>query len=156
MLRGPRSPDPQADIGVCDFTYSLLPHQGDWRAANVDREAEALRAPLFARSLAPEQNGTLHGAWAPFTISTAGAMRVAVAAVKLAERDDRLIVRLVNLDGGRGIATIAWHMPVKTVEAVNLLEQPWPLAGMTHDAPRNETVVPCGPFQIITLAISKP
>jgi alpha-mannosidase len=35
LLRGPTYPDPDADQGEHHFTYSLLPHRGDWRAGTV-------------------------------------------------------------------------------------------------------------------------
>ncbi len=31
LLRAPRSPDPEADIGRHAFTYALLPHAGGWQ-----------------------------------------------------------------------------------------------------------------------------
>src|SRR5262249_42905009 len=30
LLRSPRVPDPEADLGEHHFTYSLFPHLGDW------------------------------------------------------------------------------------------------------------------------------
>ena len=41
LLRGPRSPDPEADIGRHEFAYALLPHAGGWREAGVVGEARA-------------------------------------------------------------------------------------------------------------------
>ncbi|MEL7472840.1 MAG: glycoside hydrolase family 38 C-terminal domain-containing protein, partial [Planctomycetota bacterium] len=49
LLRSPTHPDPGADRGEHTFTYSMLPHEGDWRAAMVDVEAELLSTPMRAR-----------------------------------------------------------------------------------------------------------
>ena len=46
LLKGAIFPDASADIGQHRFTYSLLPHQGDWRAP---RWCAALRAERAAR-----------------------------------------------------------------------------------------------------------
>jgi len=48
LLRSPTDPDPHADEGHHEFTYSLLPHAGDWRAQTVQRAYE-LNLPLLAR-----------------------------------------------------------------------------------------------------------
>lgn len=53
LLRGTEYPDPHADLGVHEFTYSLLPHGGDWRAADTVRQAYALNVPLLPREAAP-------------------------------------------------------------------------------------------------------
>ncbi|MER3486844.1 MAG: hypothetical protein C4345_13595, partial [Chloroflexota bacterium] len=48
LVRGPIYPDPFADEGHHWFTYSLLPHTGDWVQAGVVFEAFALNSPLIA------------------------------------------------------------------------------------------------------------
>lgn len=48
LLRSPRWPDHTADIGVHEFTYSLYPHEGDWRAGNVVQQGFELNQPLLA------------------------------------------------------------------------------------------------------------
>ena len=155
LLRSPKFPDPQADMGLHEFTYSLMPHAGDWRAAGVDREAEALNAPLLAMAVPAPAHGAPARDWAPFTIETAGAAGIAVAAVKRAEDDARLIVRLVETHGGRGSVTLAWNLPAGTVEPVDLLERSTTLDGFAHDAARRRTTVAVRPFQIVTLAASR-
>ncbi len=39
LLRAPKSPDPEADMMNHEFTYSLLPHHGDFRESGVIRQA---------------------------------------------------------------------------------------------------------------------
>ena len=50
LLRSPRMPDPEADIGRHEFAYALLPHAGGWREAGVVGEAACFNAPLRATS----------------------------------------------------------------------------------------------------------
>ena len=46
LLRAPKSPDPDADMGRHEFAYALLPHAGGWREACVLAEAIRFNAPL--------------------------------------------------------------------------------------------------------------
>ena len=55
LLRGPQYPDPQADRGLHRFTYSLLPHAGDFRTGDVIAEGYRLNLPL--RCIAASQAG---------------------------------------------------------------------------------------------------
>jgi alpha-mannosidase len=153
LLRSPKFPDPQADMGAHELTYSLMVHDGDWRAAGVDHEAEALNSPLWAIPLPTGQRGPLQKEWAPFGFDIDGAAGVAVSAVKRAEDDDRLVVRLVETHGGCGQATITWNLPVRAVEVVNLLERPLAADGFVHDAAQRRSTLALRPFQIVTLAL---
>ncbi|MCC6677533.1 MAG: alpha-mannosidase [Phycisphaerales bacterium] len=156
LLRSPKWPDPDADMGDHEFTYALMPHDGDWRAAGVDAEGEALAAPMRARPVEPRP-GKLNR-WSPFRISTDGPVGIAVDAFKPAHDDDRLILRLHEHHGGRGTAHIDWNIPPRAVAATDLLEQPTDLRGLEHRsdlrAGQPRTSVPLRPFQIVTLAIS--
>ncbi len=49
LLRSPFWPDPLADEGIQELTYSLLPHAGGWHEGGVLAEAEDLNRPLLAR-----------------------------------------------------------------------------------------------------------
>jgi alpha-mannosidase len=152
LLRSPKFPDPRADLGRHEFTYSLIVHDGDWRAAGVDRQAEALNNPLIVRPLPAGSAGTTHDRWTPFELAAHGPVGVEIVAVKRAADDDRLILRLVETHGGRGHVTVAWNLPVVGVQCVDLLERPSSNAEITHDSPSRRTTVPLRPFQIVTLA----
>ncbi len=152
LLRSPKFPDPQMDMGEHEFTYSLMLHEGDWRAAGVDRQAEMLNEPLMALSLPADRAGSVVVQWAPLTLQVGGCANVSVVALKPAEDDDRLIVRLVETHGGSGEVTLDWHLPVSAVEPVNLLEQSSDAAHINHDSSSGRTVLRMRPFQIVTLA----
>ncbi len=155
LLRSPRFPDHNADRGTHEFTYSLMPHDGDWRGAGVLHEAEALNTPLLMCSPAADQPGACHDGWAPIEIAVAGAADVVIAAFKRAEDDERLILRLVESHGARGTVTLRWHLPVSAVETVDLLERPLAVAGFVHHPADKQTVISIRPFQIITLAATR-
>lgn len=162
LLRAPAWPDPQADRGDHEFTYAVMPHAGDWRAAGVDAEGEALAAPLqcFAIQASSASDGPARTPrWSPLHITTEGAIGIAIDAIKPAHDDDRLIVRLHESHGGRGTLHVDWNIEARTVMPVDLLERPTDLRNFEHHTDlrtgRSRTSMTLRPFQIVTLAISK-
>lgn len=153
LLRSPKWPDSQADMGQHRFVYSLMPHGGDWRAAGVDREAEMMIRPASVLPLEAGQRGTLRGEWAPFTLRAAGGASVRIAAIKRAEEGGGLIVRLVECHGRAGSCEIGWKLPVCSVRPVDLLERPMDLPGFAHDAAAGRTTIGLHRFHIVTLAV---
>jgi alpha-mannosidase len=153
LLRSPTWPDPDADRGKHEFTYSLMPHSGDWRAAGVDREAELMVRPMWAVPLRPDRQGSCGQSWAPFRIS--GSAVVRVAAIKPAESGDAsaVIVRLVENHGRAGSCRIDWALPVASVQCVDLLERPLAMP-LTHSTEARSTAFELRPFQIVTLSLT--
>lgn len=92
LLRSPKEPDPTADMGEHQFTYSLMPHQGDWRAAETVRRAYELNVPMvaWASDGKPAASGAMLSLDAP---------NVVIDAVKKAEREDALVVRMYECHG---------------------------------------------------------
>ena len=158
LLRGPKFPDEHADQGTHEFTYALMPHGGDWRAAGVAAEAEALNRPLRALTAPAEQTGAIRGTWAPFAIAAEGAAGVGVAAVKQAENDDRLIVRLFEQHGGRGAAVLTWDQPIREVQRADLLERALPgatPAAVSRSGSTTTVRIPLRPFELVTIAVAR-
>ncbi len=48
LLRSPKFPDPDADMGEHEFTYALFPHPGGFREGSVIQEGYSLNVPLRA------------------------------------------------------------------------------------------------------------
>ena len=48
LLRSPEWPDPHADEGHHEFTYSLYPHAGTWKEALTIRQGYEVNVPLLA------------------------------------------------------------------------------------------------------------
>ncbi|MCC6731554.1 MAG: alpha-mannosidase [Chthonomonadales bacterium] len=119
LLRSPESPDPEADRGEHRFTYALLPHRGDWRGSTL-REAHALNAPLLAapRAARPGELPASH------SFLSVDAPNVVADAVKEAEGDDALIVRLYEAHGARGPVALTFDRDVVEAVECDLLERP--------------------------------
>lgn len=158
LLRSPMFPFPDADKGQHEFTYSIMPHTGDWRTAGVDRQAALLNDPMAAMDLIADQTGSIKSKrWSPIEIECDGSTAVEVAALKRAEDGDGLILRIVETHGGRGAARILWNVGGKHVTAVDLLERAddastaGQLPAIRHDSQGRVTTVPLRPFGIVTL-----
>ena len=120
LLKSGIHPDPDADQGQHQFTYSLLPHPGDWRKGDVIAHATALNTPLRAY-LAETGDATVSPT--SFSLVTSDRPGVIIDTVKPAFDGRGLIVRLYEGHGTRGIATLAFAHPLAWAEDCNLLEE---------------------------------
>ena len=147
LLRSPKHPDPVADQGEHDFTYSLLPHAGDYVTGEVIQRAYELNVPL--RLTATNAHPGELPAQASFV--QVDQPNIIVEAVKKAEDNDDLVVRLYESTGATTHATVQFGSPVSTVSLVNLLEEaarPLPLS-------ENQVSLTFGPYEIHTLRLSR-
>ncbi|HVW91832.1 MAG TPA: glycoside hydrolase family 38 C-terminal domain-containing protein [Devosia sp.] len=116
LVRSPVYPDPLADEGKQAFTYSLMPHQGDWYEGRVRVEAEDLNQPL----LVAEASGLAAAALTPLT--TRG-IAAALSTLKPAEDGKGLVLRVYEPAGRRGDFAVEVPEGWSLGEAVNILEE---------------------------------
>lgn len=149
LLRGARYPDPEADQGRHRFTYSLLPHAGDFRSGGVVAEGYQLNAPV--RIVEPV--GPL-GPGAALSTVTAGHPAVVIEAVKLADDGSGdLIVRCYEAWGGRVTTDLRFGVAVVSARSVDTLERDM---GSTDLAVVDDSVTfSLRPFQILTLRVTR-
>jgi len=145
LLRSPDFPDPHADEGHHTFTYSLYPHAGGWRDALTIRQGYELNYPLIP-IVATNHVGTLP---AEHSFLEVRENNVIVTAVKKAEDDDALIVRLFEWAGRGGDVHLISPVARERVEQTDLMERP---TGEL-DA-HGEIAVPVAPYEIKTVKVS--
>ncbi len=109
-------PDFEADQGHHEFTYSLLPHEGDWLQGGTVPAAWALNSPLQVTTGSSEVTER-----SLFTLSGQTAM---IDAVKKAEDGERIIVRIHDFSGSRQRLTLTSELGVKSYRECNLMEKP--------------------------------
>jgi alpha-mannosidase len=143
LLKGAIFPDREADLGAHRFTYSLLPHNGDWRAGEVVRRAYELNAPLIAMPLAEHPADPTHA-----FLSVTGD-NVIVETVKVADDGDGLIVRLYEAHNQRGRVRLHFGQPLASVEETDLLERP--IQSLASGSDSVEVAV--RPFEVKTLRV---
>jgi len=94
-VRGGTPDQATQDIGRHDIIFQIAPHKGDWRSAGVPWQAKRLNQPLRAFVVTPHA-GPLGKSVSLFSTNT---KQVEIQAIKKAEDDNRIIVRLRELDG---------------------------------------------------------
>jgi alpha-mannosidase len=150
LLRAPNWPDPNADRGSHDFTYSLLPHPGDFGDAGVREAAYALNAPL--RSVIGAAAPGRRPATASF-VTVEGA-RAVIDTIKPADDGNGVVLRLYEAGGGRGTVRMDCSglldgATVTQAIRTDLLERP--LAPLQHDG--RTVTVELHPFEIATIRV---
>jgi len=142
LLRSTTFPDADADRGTHVLRWGLMPHAGDPLAADVVGEAEVFSG-----------RGVIHGVAeqaAPFELTVSPPAAVEIAACKGAQDDRGRIIRLVEMHGAHGTATLQWPHGVR-VTAADLHEQAIDSPAVTHNGDRTDVVL--RPFGITTLRI---
>jgi alpha-mannosidase len=145
LLRAPTAPDRQADRGHHEFVYALLPHGGDFRKGAVVEQAYALNMPLHVIETEPRK-GPLPASQSFFEVDRAG---VVIEAVKHAEHEESVIVRLYEAHGSRGPAVLATRLPVKHAFYADLMER----TGAPVDCSGGEIAFTVKPFEIVTFKL---
>jgi alpha-mannosidase len=145
LLKSPIHPDPEADRGLHRFTYSLLPHTGDWRDGEVVRRAYQLNAPLRAIELETVADARI----TPSSFLSVDAANVVVETVKTADDGDGLIVRMYEAHNQRGPARITFTRPIASAVEVDLLEREHSPATVDGAS----VVVALRPFEVKTLRV---
>ncbi|MBC1356896.1 alpha-mannosidase [Listeria booriae] len=114
LLKSATYPDVTQDQGEHQFTYALLPHIGDFVAGDVVQEAWMLNNPLRAALGAHDNRSLLR----------ANKEQVQIDAVKKAEDDDAVIIRLHEFTGGRGDIAITSDFELVSWQECDLMERP--------------------------------
>lgn len=115
LLRAPESPDPEADIGRHRFTYSLLPHSGDFRDGGVIKQAYDLNSKTRTQPVKDFE-----------TIDPLARIEdegVIIEAIKRAEDvEDAVVIRAYEAWGRSTKADLKLNFSPERVVEVNLIE----------------------------------
>ena len=147
LLRSPTFPDPEADQGMHEFTYSLYPHGGNWKEAMTVREGYELNYPLLAVAT------THHAGQLPAAKSffAAAENNVVITAVKKSAEDNSIIIRYYEWAGDKGTIHLTLPEAAKAAWEVNLMEagsNPLPL-----DSAGKTVAIPTSPYEIKTVKV---
>ncbi len=145
LLRSPEWPDPHADEGHHEFTYSLYPHAGTWREANTVRQGYALNYKLV--SIATEKHqGALPANHSFIEVTPEN---VVLTAMKKAEDDDSLILRFYEWAGKNTDVKIQLPPGAQAAQEADLMERP--TGSLSLQA--NMVTVPTKPYEIKTVKV---
>jgi alpha-mannosidase len=147
LLRAPEYPDPNADQGHHEFTYSLYPHAGTWREAMTVRQGYEVNVPMLATTTTRHQ-GTLPPSQSFFSTQEDN---VVITAIKKDADDNSLIVRFYEWEGKQGDVHLTLPQAATSASATNLIEaEEGPL---NLDASGKVVTVPTNPYEIKTVKV---
>ena len=168
LLRSPKWPDPDADMGHHHFHFALYPHAGTWQQALTVRHGWEYNYPLTAL-VTSSHPGSLPARHSFVSVSPDN---VVLTAVKKAEDTNSLIFRVYEWAGKA--ADVHFHIPAGATAATitNLQETPegnpltitadpaanpqTHLVGGTADIPGATVTAPIHPYEILTIRVDYP
>ncbi|HEX4785676.1 MAG TPA: alpha-mannosidase [Candidatus Sulfotelmatobacter sp.] len=120
LLRSPEYPDPHADEGHHEFTYSLYPHAGGWKEALTVRQGYELNYKLIAVP-SEKHEGSLP---AEYSFLQTQPENVIVTAMKKAENENAVVVRFYEWAGKDGDVTLQLPPGAQSAVETDLMERP--------------------------------
>jgi alpha-mannosidase len=146
LLRSPKWPDPDADMGHHHFHYALYPHAGTWKDALTVRHGWEYDYPLQA-VVTTAHPGSLP---AEHSFASVTPENVVLTAVKKAEDANGLIFRVYEWAGKE--STVEFHVPPGATGATvtNLMEQP---EGNPLTVAGDVVKAPIHPYEILTVRV---
>ncbi|XP_071483559.1 alpha-mannosidase 2C1-like [Diadema antillarum] len=151
LLRSPKSPDDQADMGDHSFSYAIMPHTGTFQEAGVIQAAYEFNNPLTPVEVpTPLDRG--HPKYTrAFSIHPSS---VIIEAVKKAEDGSgAVIVRCYEAYGGEATAQLSVARPVSSFRRCDILEEecePQDLVTINDSTVQFRLC----PFQIVSIRIT--
>ncbi|MBM7566033.1 alpha-mannosidase [Paenibacillus sacheonensis] len=175
LLRAPKWPDSGADQGEHEFTYSLYPHERDWRNAEVVRRAAELNHPAAAirvpagsgdgsgesghspgsgsssHSSSGSSSGSGKSLPATNTLLQLNSSTVILDTVKPAESGEGIVLRFYESTGSRDRIQFQLPPTARRASIVNLLEDELEACGVS---PEGTVALAFKPFEIISIHLS--
>ncbi|MNZ45298.1 Mannosylglycerate hydrolase [compost metagenome] len=140
LIKSATHPDPDADQGEHSFTYSILPHNGDWLQGDTVRQAWSINNPLRSTMGQAEVETK-----SMIRLSTNTVM---VSALKKSEDGQKLVVRVHDYSGSRQQIDMTSDLNIISWQECNLMERP---EGEVHTEPVITFVLE--PYEIRTFEI---
>lgn len=159
LLRSPKSPDEFADIGIHDFTYSIMPHNGERDRVHVIRSAHDLNEELV---LIDDWDGTslgFNGVRIGTSKGHGDLESLGVSCLKKVEGNvdnDVYVVRVYEELGGRGMGALEFvgdHLKIAYAKACNMLEDEKDVNDVVVSDDGHTLCLPFTPFQVRTILV---
>jgi alpha-mannosidase len=145
LLRSPEWPDPHADEGRHEFTYSLYPHGGNWKDALTVQRGYELNYPLLPQQ-AERHAGSLPERHSFLELK---AENVVLTAAKKAEDDGTIVFRFFEWAGKESDIVLRPDSGVASAEETDLMERPVNSLAFQNGA----VTVHTKPFEIKTVRL---
>ncbi|MBW4554999.1 MAG: alpha-mannosidase [Trichormus sp. ATA11-4-KO1] len=124
LLRSPNWPNPEADRGLHEFTYTLYPHAGSWESAQTVRHGYELNIPLQVIVNPLTTQNSAHSYPKSVSFLDLGAENLILMACKPAEDNpQQLILRCYECHGETAELSLHSDLGMKLGDTVDLLER---------------------------------
>ncbi|KAJ2853823.1 Glycoside hydrolase, 38 vacuolar alpha mannosidase [Coemansia erecta] len=154
LLRSPKSPDANCDMGHQSFRYAVYPHQGSFNESRVVQEAYQFNVPLVQLPVDMQVAAASELQGLSF-FAVSDAPNVVLDMVKAAEDGSHdVIVRLYEAYGGHGKAVLTTKLAFGGVAKTNILEEQTEsldLKAAAGSGKDQSMVVNIKPFEVVTL-----
>ncbi|MDF2673487.1 MAG: glycosyl hydrolase 38 domain protein [Clostridiales bacterium] len=118
LIKAGTYPNPEADLGIHEFTYSIYPHSHTWKEANTPRMAYNLNVPMYS-VIEPPHGGELDDKMSLLRINRDNCL---VEVVKKAEKNDGVIIRIYEYKNRRENVEIGFGIDVESAYECDPLE----------------------------------
>lgn len=118
LLKSATEPNTDADREYHEFTYSIYPHQGNWKAANTVEMAYSLNCPVYSK-VEEAHSGRLP---AQMSLISIDCTNVVVEVVKKAEDGNGIIVRMYECYNRRTTVFAKTFNNIKSIWECGMLE----------------------------------
>ncbi|MBE6999956.1 MAG: alpha-mannosidase [Ruminococcaceae bacterium] len=147
MLKCGTYPNPEADQGIHEFTYTIYPHAGAWRQGDTVKEAYLLNEPMTAF---PVEAGS--GKLADdYSFLACDADHVVVETVKKAYEDDSVIFRAYEYENRNADVTFTPGFEVKKAYLCDMMENELSEIPVVD----GKITLPVGNYEIVTVKLVK-
>lgn len=147
LLKCATYPNPNADKGLHSFTYTLLPHTGNYRNGGTIKEAYLLNRPLVVK-VVQAQNGCLDE---EFSFIRCDQENIIIETIKKAEDSDDIIVRLYDAFDVSVDCSLLFGIDIREAYLCDLMENNLECLQVID----NKLSFTVKNFEIITLKICK-
>ena len=145
LIKSATYPSPDADRCKHEFSYSLVPHEGDYRAAGIVQMAYDFNAPMVGCEVG-KQEGKLAER---FSLVSLSQPNVILETVKQAEDGSGTVLRMYEAYNQRTDVQVCFGFNAKRVVLCDLMENEQKELPLVN----NTVTLPCKPFEIITLKV---
>ncbi|MCM0647715.1 alpha-mannosidase [Clostridium swellfunianum] len=120
LIKAGTYPNPDADLGMHEFTYSIYPHKNTWKEASTQEMAYNLNVPMHA-VIEDSHEGVLQNNMSLLKVNKNNCI---AEVVKKAETGDAVIVRLYEYKNMREKIEVSFCSEIESVYECDLLENP--------------------------------
>lgn len=118
LIKAGTYPNPEADLGIHEFTYSIYPHKNTWKEAKTQEMAYNLNVPMHT-VVEEEHEGILPSQMSLLKINKPNCI---AEVVKKAETGDGVIVRFYEYKNMKEKIQVSFNNEIKVAYECDLLE----------------------------------